>query len=71
MVPATARVPRRTGLRAVSTPNGYTLTAMTALRAMQETLAGRGKPGFQTPARAFGADFILQFDGVKREPEQH
>jgi short subunit dehydrogenase-like uncharacterized protein len=25
------------------------------------------KAGFQTPSLAFGADFILEFDGVKRE----
>lgn len=48
-------------------PNGYTLTAMTALRAAQNALAGNAKPGFQTPSRAFGADFILQFEGVRRE----
>lgn len=49
------------------TPNGYTLTAMTALRATQRVLAGETKPGFQTPSLAFGKDFILQFEGVGRE----
>jgi short subunit dehydrogenase-like uncharacterized protein len=49
------------------TPNGYTLTAMTALRATRHALAGNVKVGFQTPSRAFGADFILQFEGVRRE----
>ncbi len=49
------------------TPNGYTLTALTALRATQKVLAGEAKPGFQTPSLAFGKDFVLQFEGVKRE----
>ncbi len=57
----------RTASARLRTPNGYTLTAMTALRAVQETLAGRAKLGFQTPARVFGADFVLQFGGVRRE----
>jgi short subunit dehydrogenase-like uncharacterized protein len=48
-------------------PNGYTLTAMTALRAAQNAAAGKAKPGFQTPSRAFGKDFVLEFDGVRRE----
>ena len=29
--------------------------------------AGEVKPGFQTPSLAFGADYILNFDGVTRE----
>jgi short subunit dehydrogenase-like uncharacterized protein len=49
------------------TPNGYTLTAMTALRAVQNAATGKVKRGFQTPSRAFGRNFILQFDGVRRE----
>jgi short subunit dehydrogenase-like uncharacterized protein len=49
------------------TPDGYTLTAMTAVAAAREVLAGRVKPGFQTPSLAFGADFILEIAGVERE----
>lgn len=49
------------------TPNGYTLTAMTALRAAQNAVGGKAKRGFQTPSRAFGKNFILQFEGVQRE----
>jgi short subunit dehydrogenase-like uncharacterized protein len=30
-------------------------------------LLGEAKPGFQTPATAFGADFVLSLPGVKRE----
>lgn len=58
------------GERVVSrlrTPEGYTLTAMTSLEIVRRTLAGDVKPGFQTPSRAFGADFITEFDGCTRE----
>ncbi len=67
------------GNRVVSrlrTPDGYTLTALTAVAAAQKVLAGGAKPGFQTPSRAFGADFILEIEGTEREdvatpPETH
>ena len=49
------------------TPEGYTLTAETALDAARRVAAGEVKPGFQTPSLAFGADYILNFDGVTRE----
>ena len=48
-------------------PNGYDLTAQTALGVVSRVLAGDFKPGFQTPSLAYGADFILEFEGVKRE----
>ena len=51
----------------LETPNGYSLTAETALAAVRRVLAGDFKAGFQTPAMAYGADFILEFEGVKRE----
>lgn len=49
------------------TPEGYTLTAETALAIAERVLAGQAVPGFQTPARVFGPDFILQFPGVQRD----
>ena len=49
------------------TPEGYSLTAATALDAACRVVAGEIKPGFQTPSRAFGADYILNFDSVVRE----
>lgn len=48
-------------------PEGYTLTADTAVRCAQRVLAGSAPIGFQTPSRAFGADFVLEADGVIRE----
>lgn len=49
------------------TPEGYKLTALTSVEIMKRILAGNFKPGFQTPSKAFGVDFILQFEGVQRE----
>jgi short subunit dehydrogenase-like uncharacterized protein len=51
----------------LETPDGYNLTAETALTAVERVLAGDFKPGFQTPSLAYGADFILEFNGVTRE----
>jgi short subunit dehydrogenase-like uncharacterized protein len=48
-------------------PEGYTLTADTAVRIAQRVLAGDAPRGFHTPSRAFGADFILEVPGVARE----
>jgi short subunit dehydrogenase-like uncharacterized protein len=47
-------------------PEGYTLTAMTAVECARRVAAGEVKPGFHTPSRAFGADFVLGFEGVTR-----
>ena len=58
------------GLRVVSRltgPEGYTLTALTAVAAVDRVLAGGARPGFQTPSLAFGADFVMQIAGVVRE----
>ena len=48
-------------------PEGYTFTTLTALAAVEKVLAGEAPPGFQTPAKAYGADFVLGVEGVKRE----
>jgi len=56
-----------TAISRLETPEGYTLTAATALGAVRHVLQGDYKPGSQTPSMAYGADFILEFDGVKRE----
>lgn len=51
----------------LSGPEGYTLTAMTALAVVEHVLAGVAPAGFQTPSLAYGADFILEIEGVSRE----
>jgi short subunit dehydrogenase-like uncharacterized protein len=48
-------------------PEGYTLTAMTALAIVAKVLDGQAPAGFQTPSRAYGADLILEVEGVERE----
>lgn len=49
------------------TPEGYTLTALTALAIVERVRAGQAPTGFQTPSRAYGADFILTIEGCSRE----
>ena len=51
------------------TPEGYTLTANTALKIIERVLNGDAPIGFQTPARAYGADLIMEIDGVSRSDE--
>lgn len=48
-------------------PEAYYLTALTSVEIMKRILSGDFKPGFQTPSRACGEDFILGFPGVTRE----
>jgi short subunit dehydrogenase-like uncharacterized protein len=58
-----------TGGKAIArqeTPDGYELTVQTSLAAAARVLTGKIGAGFRTPATAFGADFILEMDGVTR-----
>jgi len=48
------------------TPDGYSLTVLTALACVERILAGPVTPGFTTPSRAFGPDFVLEIPGVTR-----
>ena len=48
------------------TPDGYDLTVQTLLAAATRVLRGDAPLGFQTPAMAFGPDFILEIPGVTR-----
>lgn len=48
-------------------PEGYALTVRTALAAVARVLGGDYTPGFQTPSRAYGPDFIMGIEGVTRE----
>jgi short subunit dehydrogenase-like uncharacterized protein len=49
------------------TPEGYTLTAMTAVAIAERVLAGEAPAGFMTPSKAYGPDFVLGIEGVTRE----
>jgi short subunit dehydrogenase-like uncharacterized protein len=48
-------------------PEGYTITAVAALNIAQKILDGNFQPGFQTPAKAYGADLVLEIEGVSRQ----
>ncbi|MEH0156223.1 saccharopine dehydrogenase NADP-binding domain-containing protein [Limibacter armeniacum] len=49
------------------TPDGYTLTAKTALLIAQKVLSGNFKAGYQTPAGVYGEDLILEIPNTVRE----
>jgi short subunit dehydrogenase-like uncharacterized protein len=51
----------------LQTPDAYEFTARTAAEIARRVLDGETSPGFQTPAAAFGPEFVLDFDGVERE----
>lgn len=48
-------------------PEGYTLTALTSVKIVQEILAKEPPHGAFTPAQVFGKDFILKIEGVSRK----
>lgn len=50
----------------LSTPDVYDVTAASSLAAVERALAGDVEAGFQTPARVYGADFVLGVPGVTR-----
>jgi short subunit dehydrogenase-like uncharacterized protein len=50
-------------------PQGYTMTGLTALAVVERVLGGHLRTGFQTPARVYGADFILGIPGVERRDQ--
>ncbi|MEO7766989.1 MAG: hypothetical protein ABIS01_06165, partial [Ferruginibacter sp.] len=46
--------------------DGYTLTAHSSLLVAAKILAGNFKPGYQTPAAAYGEDLVLEVPDTKR-----
>jgi short subunit dehydrogenase-like uncharacterized protein len=56
----------RVAVSRLRAPEGYTLTADTAVRFATRVMDGNAPTGFQTPSRAFGADCILEVPGVTR-----
>jgi short subunit dehydrogenase-like uncharacterized protein len=49
------------------TPEAYTFSAITAAAIAARVVAGDFAPGFQTPARLYGPNYVLRFEGVQRE----
>ena len=64
-----ARDGARTVTSRLRTPEGYTLTAQTALEIAGRVLHGDLKPGYQTPSSAYGPDLILALAGCTRSDE--
>jgi short subunit dehydrogenase-like uncharacterized protein len=50
----------------METPEGYTLTVLTALESARRVASGGVAAGFHTPVTAFGPDFILEFPNIVR-----
>jgi short subunit dehydrogenase-like uncharacterized protein len=51
----------------LQTPETYDFTVDAAVTVADRVLDGGVESGFQTPSTAFGADFVLDLDGVERE----
>lgn len=51
---------------AMQCPEGYTLTMHSSLLIAHKVLQGNFKPGYQTPASAYGEDLVLELPGVTR-----
>lgn len=57
----------RTASARLSGPEAYTLTAHSTLLITQKVLEENIATGYQTPAKVYGEDLVLQIPGVKRE----
>ena len=53
-------------MRPIDTPDGYSFTSEAATAIARRILRGDFLPGFQTPAKVYGADFVLGFKGTRR-----
>jgi len=58
---------RRAAARLRGPEAGVIWTTRAALAAVRKVLKGNAPVGFQTPALAYGADFVLEAEGVTRE----
>jgi len=47
-------------------PEGYTTTVLTALKIAEKIMSGNFRAGFQTPAKCYGADLILEIEKTVR-----
>jgi short subunit dehydrogenase-like uncharacterized protein len=57
----------RTATSRLTLKEGYTFTALAALTSAQRVLKSPPTPGYHTPSTAFGADFVLEIEGSRRE----
>ena len=57
---------RRVSRARLTTADGYDFTALAAVAIAERVIAGEFEPGFQTPGRVYGADFVLSIEGTTR-----
>jgi short subunit dehydrogenase-like uncharacterized protein len=57
----------RVAISRMRLPDGYELTAQSAVAIADRVLRGQWNRGFQTPAQVYGPDLPLEFEGVRRE----
>lgn len=57
----------KTVIARLSGPDGYTMTAHSSLIIARNVLNENYSPGFQTPAKVYGEDVVMEVPGVKRE----
>jgi short subunit dehydrogenase-like uncharacterized protein len=57
---------RRRSSARLETPDGYSFTAEAATTIARRIMRGDFLPGFQTPAKMYGADFVLGLKGTRR-----
>lgn len=48
-------------------PEGYKFTVLAAMAIAEKVLIGEFEAGFQTPAKCYGADLVMEIDGVSRQ----
>jgi short subunit dehydrogenase-like uncharacterized protein len=48
------------------TVDGYDFTALAAVAIAERAIGGEFEPGFQTPGRVYGPDFVLSIEGTTR-----
>ena len=61
-----ARAEGRTKTARIRVPNGYTFTTDASIAIARRLLAGGLSPGFTTPARLMGADFVTSLPGASK-----
>jgi short subunit dehydrogenase-like uncharacterized protein len=61
-----ARGAGRTITARIRVPNGYTVTTDASIAIARRLLAGGVSPGFTTPARLMGADFVASLPGASK-----
>ena len=57
----------KTAIVRLSGPDGYTLTAHSALIIVKKILNGEFTAGYQTPGSAYGENLVMEIPGVERE----